>query len=900
MNINCYIINLKKCPNKKENMIKRLNKYSDIKYNIYEAIDGQLINNEYLKNNNISICEKWKDPYYNRKITLGEIGCTLSHLNIYNKCINDEYDITLILEDDAILIDNFLNKLKDIINDLEYIHDWDILYLGRKKLNNIIEKCIHNNIYESSYSYWTIGYLINKKCCNKIINNNNLKNNIIPIDEYISIIGRVSNLKEYYNIFDEEIKLLTLKDNIVFPEDTAFKNSDTEISTFLKPLTSNNKLNIITVATDDNELLERFKKSCDIYNLKYKILGLNEKWTGGNMKKGLGGGMKINLLKNEIINYNDNDIILFTDSYDVIFLAYEDEILLKFKKFNCDLLFSAETVCWPVKNMNIYFNSDSIYKYLNSGGFIGYAKTIKNILKKKCEDTDDDQLYYQKIYINNNNNIKLDNYCDIFQTSHPNILDKIKIKNNRIINNIYNTNPCHFHGNGNDKIKVNFNNICNYLLYEWNNIYNYTGYKIPINNYYIIYIYIEIKIYNLSFLNNLKNLNYPKKNIILHLNCFKNKIDYKLDNLEYNKIIITHEKYNISKTNALNNCIKYKCDYYLNYDYNCYIENLDIIQDLISYNKNIIGPLLLLKKSLYSNFWGDIDDNGWYSRSFNYLDIINNNNIGCWNIPYISTFYIIKSSILNKINNYYISNYNTKKDEDVIFCENLRYNNNFIYITNEKYYGYIINENSIKENINIDNITIYDYKNNKELWKNKYLLKNFGKNINEPVIDVLQLPIFNNLFCEELINICEKYNNWSNAKHIDSRIGYENLPTNDIHLTQLNLENIWEEFILDEIAPIVSNHWGQFKTKNINISFVIKYEHNKFYKLEPHHDSSSYTLNICLNDEFEGGEINFISKKKFLNHIKGYGIIHPGKITHYHEGLPVIKGTKYVFVSFIN
>ena len=33
---------------------------------------------------------------------------------------------------------------------------------------------------------------------------------------------------------------------------------------------------------------------------------------------------------------------------------------------------------------------------------------------------------------------------------------------------------------------------------------------------------------------------------------------------------------------------------------------------------------------------------------------------------------------------------------------------------------------------------------------------------------------------------------------------------------------------------------------------------------------------------------------------KGYALIHPGRITHYHEGLPVTKGKKYVCVSFVN
>ena len=71
-------------------------------------------------------------------------------------------------------------------------------------------------------------------------------------------------------------------------------------------------------------------------------------------------------------------------------------------------------------------------------------------------------------------------------------------------------------------------------------------------------------------------------------------------------------------------------------------------------------------------------------------------------------------------------------------------------------------------------------------------------------------------------------------------------------------------FIKTYIAPIVSHRCGSFKTTKLNIGFIVKYDKD-FKSLEPHHDSSSYTLNICLNDEFEGGEINFVKKKVFLN-----------------------------------
>ena len=169
--------------------------------------------------------------------------------------------------------------------------------------------------------------------------------------------------------------------------------------------------------------------------------------------------------------------------------------------------------------------------------------------------------------------------------------------------------------------------------------------------------------------------------------------------------------------------------------------------------------------------------------------------------------------------------------------------------------------------------------------------------------DVLKINIFTKKFCEEIITITEKHNSWSQGvkKYYDKRIGNtENHPTQDIHLNQVGLEEMWK-FIVDcYINKIV---WDTYKysTKQTNINFVVKYDMEKQKELKPHHDSSVYTVNLCLNDDFEGGGCRFIRQNKTVNN-KDIGsiIIHPGKITHYHEGLAISAGKRYILVSFIN
>ena len=76
-----------------------------------------------------------------------------------------------------------------------------------------------------------------------------------------------------------------------------------------------------------------------IYGLKYKIMGLNTEWNGGNMASGPGGGQKINLLLNTLNDLKDEQIILVTDSYDVIMSANSKEIIEKYKSFNKNIVF---------------------------------------------------------------------------------------------------------------------------------------------------------------------------------------------------------------------------------------------------------------------------------------------------------------------------------------------------------------------------------------------------------------------------------------------------------------------------------------------------------------------------------------------------------------------------------
>ncbi|CAG2059778.1 unnamed protein product [Timema podura] len=88
------------------------------------------------------------------------------------------------------------------------------------------------------------------------------------------------------------------------------------------------------------------------------------------------------------------------------------------------------------------------------------------------------------------------------------------------------------------------------------------------------------------------------------------------------------------------------------------------------------------------------------------------------------------------------------------------------------------------------------------------------------------------------------------------------------------------------------------------MNFVVRYRPDEQPSLRPHHDSSTYTINIALNRpkiDYQGGGCKFIRYNCSVTDTRlGWLLMHPGRLTHYHEGLPVTSGTRYIMISFVD
>lgn len=85
-----YVINLRRRPERRRRMQATL-ALLNIKATFWDATDGKVLSEEYLERHRISSLEGYLDPYHQRPMTFGEIGCFLSHYRIWEEAKRKNY-----------------------------------------------------------------------------------------------------------------------------------------------------------------------------------------------------------------------------------------------------------------------------------------------------------------------------------------------------------------------------------------------------------------------------------------------------------------------------------------------------------------------------------------------------------------------------------------------------------------------------------------------------------------------------------------------------------------------------------------------------------------------------------------------------------------------------------------
>lgn len=184
-----------------------LRKASFTNVKMFNAIKGKELDTyELFKNNKITL-RSYNDLMSGRKerfgiSSLGAIGCSLSHYNLWKKCIEDNLDYMIILENDV-----FIEKDKLTLKDIEFIKNAIVKDKGIF-VSPSINLTYENGIHEFNGTHF---YIVSKSACQEMIKY------MFPIDVqldyYISSLKTLGYINlESYHIFRQKIHASDIQD----------------------------------------------------------------------------------------------------------------------------------------------------------------------------------------------------------------------------------------------------------------------------------------------------------------------------------------------------------------------------------------------------------------------------------------------------------------------------------------------------------------------------------------------------------------------------------------------------------------------------------------------------------------------------------------------------------------
>ncbi|KAK2822138.1 hypothetical protein Q5P01_022203 [Channa striata] len=215
-----FLINLKRRSDRRVRMLSSL-AVLRINATVTEAVDGKALNSSQLQAMGIDMLPGYKDPYSGRVLTRGEIGCFLSHYNIWKQVVQQELQQVLVLEDDVRFEPRFCSRLASIMDSVQRARlDWDLIYVGRKRLQ-VTEpedwvKGVRDLVHPG-YSYWTLGYVLSLQGAKKLLQANPL-NKMLPVDEFLPVMFNKHPKDEYMQYFEQrDLKTFSVEPLLLFP-----------------------------------------------------------------------------------------------------------------------------------------------------------------------------------------------------------------------------------------------------------------------------------------------------------------------------------------------------------------------------------------------------------------------------------------------------------------------------------------------------------------------------------------------------------------------------------------------------------------------------------------------------------------------------------------------------------
>nr|XP_039248026.1 procollagen galactosyltransferase 1-like [Styela clava] len=229
-----FVINLERNRDRRLRINKSFAMHG-INYTLFEAVDGKLLNKSYMDSLGIKVLPGYKSPDGGADMTVGEIGCFLSHYFIWKKILKNKYESTIIFEDDVQFRPKFIQKFKNAMKKVENEKiPWDLIYLERIPIKKgeeepvMLENESGPNLVQPVYSFWAIAYMISYAGAKKLIDAEPLSK-IIAVDVFLPVMyGKqpLSYINEYF--LKKNLNALSFKPTIV--KQTHYYNNVNHVS----------------------------------------------------------------------------------------------------------------------------------------------------------------------------------------------------------------------------------------------------------------------------------------------------------------------------------------------------------------------------------------------------------------------------------------------------------------------------------------------------------------------------------------------------------------------------------------------------------------------------------------------------------------------------------------------
>ena len=136
-------------------------------YEIFDAVDGFALSPDFIAENYDGARARQLNQ---RDLSLGEIGCALSHLAIYRKMIDENIPLALIFEDDALIGSQFPEVLERLVAQSTASEESIVLLNHAHKYSGWSQRRIdrHHRLFPVVEAYCTHAYLLTQAAARKL------------------------------------------------------------------------------------------------------------------------------------------------------------------------------------------------------------------------------------------------------------------------------------------------------------------------------------------------------------------------------------------------------------------------------------------------------------------------------------------------------------------------------------------------------------------------------------------------------------------------------------------------------------------------------------------------------------------------------------------------------------